>query len=94
MNMEGWIDFPYLYIPPKMGKTLARFGFYNEEEDKMDNFEDAYYEICIDLPDGYHTLDEGWNIDAECEAKKYKNLYPDYKIDVIRYKFDNIVYSI
>lgn len=36
--MKECDDFSYLYVPPKMGKTLARFGFYNEEENKMKKY--------------------------------------------------------
>lgn len=60
----------------------------------MDNYTDDFYEICVELQDSYTTLDTGWNIDVEAEAQKYKVLYPDNKIEVLRYKFDTIVYSI
>lgn len=86
MNMEEWTDFSYLYIPPKMGKTLARFEFYNKGEDKMKTY------ICIGYPDeenayhGHHTKREEWKVKAnsweEAFKKACKHFYYFHEIGV------------
>ena len=57
--------------------------------------EDSYYEICVELPDGCHTLDNDWDyICAIRSAQEHKVCYPDNIIKIIEYKYAGVIYEI